>query len=95
MAALYSNENFPLGIVEHLRQLGHDVLTAQEAGNAGRGVPDDEVLRFSTARQRAVITHNRRHFSGLIAKPAASMAASSPAPTILTKPGKPASSTRQ
>ena len=62
MAALYSNENFPLGIVEHLRQLGHDVLTAQEAGNAGRGVPDDEVLRFSTAQQRAVITHNRRHF---------------------------------
>ena len=62
MAALYSNENFPLGIVEQLRQLGHDVLTAQEAGNAGRGVPDDEVLRFSTAQQRAVITHNRRHF---------------------------------
>ena len=62
MAALYSNENYPLGIVEHLRELGHDVITALDAGNAGRGVPDDEVLRFATTQQRAVITHNRRHF---------------------------------
>ena len=62
MASLYSNENYPLGIVERLRALGHDVLTAQEAGNGGRGVPDDEVLRFATERVRAVITHNRIHF---------------------------------
>lgn len=62
MASLYSNENYPLGIVEQLRALGHDVLTAPEAGTAGRGVPDDEVLRFATADQRAVLTHNRRHF---------------------------------
>ena len=62
MAALYSNENYPLGIVEELRKLGHDVLTAREAGNAGRGVPDEEVLRFATEAGRAVITHNRRHF---------------------------------
>ena len=27
MARLYSNENFPLPVVEELRQLGHDVLT--------------------------------------------------------------------
>ncbi len=62
MASLYSNENYPLGIVECLRALGHDVLTAQEAGNAGRGVPDEEVLRFATAQSRAILTHNRRHF---------------------------------
>ena len=62
MAALYSNENYPLGIVERLRELGHDVLTALDAGNAGRGIPDNEVLRFATMQQRAVITHNRRHF---------------------------------
>ncbi len=62
MAALYSNENYPFGIVERLRQLGHDVLTAQEAGNGGRGVPDDEVLRFATEQRRAILTHNRRHF---------------------------------
>lgn len=62
MASLYSNENYPLGIVEALRALGHDVLTAQQAGNSGRGVPDAEVLSFATARARAVITHNRLHF---------------------------------
>ena len=62
MAALYSNENYPFGIVEQLRQLGHDVLTAQEAGNGGRGVPDAEVIRFATAKRRAILTHNRRHF---------------------------------
>ena len=62
MASLYSNENYPLGIVEALRGLGHDVLTAQQAGNSGRGVPDEEVLRFATAQSRAVITHNRLHF---------------------------------
>ncbi len=31
MAALYSSENFPLPVVEELPQLGHDVLTIQEA----------------------------------------------------------------
>ena len=62
MASLYSNENYPLGIVEALRVLGHDVLTAQQADNAGRSVPDDEVLRFAAAQRRAVLTHNRLHF---------------------------------
>lgn len=62
MASLYSNENYPLGIVEQLRALGHDVITAQQAGNAGRGVPDEEVLRFASEQQRAIITHNRFHF---------------------------------
>lgn len=32
MARLYSNENFPLPVVEKLRTLGHDVLTIQETG---------------------------------------------------------------
>lgn len=32
MARLYANENFPLPVVEVLRRLGHDVLTAGEAG---------------------------------------------------------------
>lgn len=62
MASLYSNENYPLGIVEALCALGHDVLIAQQAGNAGRSVPDDDVLRFATVQGRAVITHNRLHF---------------------------------
>ncbi len=34
MARLYANENFPRQVVIILRDLGHDVLTVQEAGNA-------------------------------------------------------------
>jgi hypothetical protein len=33
VARLYANENFPLRVVEALRQLGHDVLTVREAGH--------------------------------------------------------------
>jgi predicted nuclease of predicted toxin-antitoxin system len=62
MARLYSNENFPLPVVERLRALGHDVLTTQEAGKADQAVPDDEVLRFASGENRAVLTINRRHF---------------------------------
>jgi hypothetical protein len=62
MARLYSNENFPRPVVEALRALGHDVLTSLEAGNANRGIEDDEVVRFATSQGRAVITQNRRHF---------------------------------
>jgi hypothetical protein len=29
---LYADEDFPLGVVEELRRLGHDVVTAQEDG---------------------------------------------------------------
>ena len=62
MARLYSNENFPLPVVEELRTLGHDVVTIQETGKADQALPDDEVLRFATKENRAVITLNRRHF---------------------------------
>jgi Domain of unknown function (DUF5615) len=34
MAELYADEDFPFPVVERLRQLGHDVLTALEAGKA-------------------------------------------------------------
>lgn len=62
MASLYANENYPFGIVEQLRAFGHDVLTAREAGNAGRAVSDEEVLSFASAHGRTVVTHNRLHF---------------------------------
>jgi len=58
----YSNENFPLPVVEALRELGHDVRTSAEAGNANKGVPDEEVLRFATAEQRILLTLNRQDF---------------------------------
>lgn len=62
MARLYSNENFPLPVVEHLRALGHDVLTVQETGKADQAWPDAEVLAFATKENRSVLTLNRLHF---------------------------------
>jgi hypothetical protein len=40
--ALYADENFPLRVVEGLRQMGHDVLTALEDGKANQSVTDQE-----------------------------------------------------
>lgn len=62
MASFYANENFPRRAVEALRALGHDVLTTQEAGNAGQAIPDHEVLELATRAGRAVLTLNRRDF---------------------------------
>ena len=61
-ARLYSNENFPLPVVEALRRLGHDVLTTHDTGKSNAGIPDDEVLRFATETARTVLTHNRQDF---------------------------------
>jgi len=60
MARLYADEQFPRQVVQKLRSLGHDVLTVQEAGNAG--LPDEEVLAFAISQNRAVLTVNRRDF---------------------------------
>lgn len=62
MARFYSNENFPLPVIETLRQLGHDVLTTQETGQAGQSVPDEAVLALACSEDRAVLTFNRKHF---------------------------------
>lgn len=65
MAELYSDEDFSYPVVEELRKLGHDVMTAQEAGQGNQGVTDSSVLAFAIARDRAVLTFNRRHFINL------------------------------
>ena len=62
MAGFYSNENFPLPVVEKLRELGHDVLTIQETGKADQALPDAEVLAFAKHEKRSLLTLNRRHF---------------------------------
>lgn len=62
MARLYANENFPLEVVEHLRVLGHDALTVQEAGNAGQRIPDNDVLAYARQTNRILVTLNRRDF---------------------------------
>jgi Domain of unknown function (DUF5615) len=50
MARFYADEHYPLGITEFLRQLGHDVLTVQDAGKAGQKIPDPDVLAFAIAQ---------------------------------------------
>ena len=62
MARFYSNENFPWLTIEELRRLGHDVLTIQETGEAGQSTPDRQVLDFSIAESRILLTLNRKHF---------------------------------
>ena len=59
---LYADEQFPYPVVKCLRDLGHDVLTVQEAGKANQRVSDDEVLAFATENDRAVVTQNRKDF---------------------------------
>ena len=61
-ARLYSNENFPLPVVEELRRLGYDVQTTHDTGKSNAGIPDDEVLRYAIENGRAVLTHNRQDF---------------------------------
>jgi Domain of unknown function (DUF5615) len=62
VARLHADECFPQAVVEALRLLGHDVLTAKDAGRSGLGIDDADVLAFATTQGRAVLTHNRRHF---------------------------------
>jgi hypothetical protein len=65
MARLYADENFDYPVVVILRQFGHDVVRAQEVGQAGQRIPDPAVLAYATADGRAVLTLNRWHFKRL------------------------------
>jgi hypothetical protein len=49
VAALDSNENFPLPAVLELRHLGNNVLNIQETG---RALPDEAVLAFAAEPQQ-------------------------------------------
>ena len=62
MAAFYADENFREPVVASLLRLGHDVLTCREAGRAGQGVADEDVLSVALRLGRAVLTQNRKHF---------------------------------
>jgi predicted nuclease of predicted toxin-antitoxin system len=59
---LYADEQYPYLVVKCLRELGHDVLTVQEAGMANQRIPDDEVLAFAIANERVLVTQNRKDF---------------------------------
>jgi len=62
MARLYADEDFSYPAADRLRELGHDVLTAEEAGQANQKKTDEQILAFAIAQGRAVVTFNRRHF---------------------------------
>ena len=62
MARLYADENFPYPTVLELRRLGHDVITVQEAGKAGKKTEDEAVLAQAGTDGRAVLTHDRKDF---------------------------------
>jgi hypothetical protein len=84
VARLYSDENFPMPVVEELRQLGHDVVSIQERGRASEGTPDEEVLKLAIAEDRAVLTIAIARTSSGCTRKIQSTQASSFAPTILT-----------
>ena len=65
MACLFADENFPQPAVRRLRALGHDVLTAAEAGMVNRSIPDHIVLEYATRLGRAVVTLNWQDFVSL------------------------------
>ena len=56
MALLYADEDFSYPVVQRLRQLGHDLLTAHEAGQASQSITDAAVLAFATVASRAVLS---------------------------------------
>ena len=62
MARFYADEQFPFQVVELLRNLGHDILTVQEARNANQRIPDEQVLAFAVDQERAILTINRIDF---------------------------------
>jgi predicted nuclease of predicted toxin-antitoxin system len=59
---LYADENFPKSVVEELKKLGHDVLTAREASQDNQRISDTQVLAYAIQQKRAVITQNRQDF---------------------------------
>jgi hypothetical protein len=62
---LYADENFSQPVINHLRELGHDVLTTAEAGKAQQSISDPEVLRYAAELRRVLLTFNTWDFVNL------------------------------
>src|SRR5688572_5806537 len=61
----YADENFPLDVVNELRNLGHDCLTALEDERANQKIADEKVLERAIELKHAVLTINRIDFKRL------------------------------
>ena len=60
---LYFDEDQNVRIAARLIRAGFDVLTARDAGRAGRGVSDEDHLQFAAELGRALVTTNARDFA--------------------------------
>jgi len=60
IARLYFDEDADARLAEALRQRGYDVETTVEAGL--QAASDEEQLAYAVSQQRALVTHNIRHF---------------------------------
>ena len=62
MEKLYADEDFPKPTVLFLREIGYDVLTTVDAGQANQGIQDPNVLAFAVSQERVLLTQNRFDF---------------------------------
>jgi len=60
IARLYFDEDADARLAEALRRRGYDVETTVEAGLLEAS--DEEQLLFASSQQRALVTHNVKHF---------------------------------
>ena len=58
------DEMLPPATAEHLRQLGHDALSARNAGLAG--AEDTEVFAFAVSEGRVVVTENIADYATIL-----------------------------
>jgi len=63
IASLYFDEDVDVRLAEALRQRGYDVETTREVGLLG--VSDQQQLRYAVSQDRALVTHNIKHFPGI------------------------------
>ena len=54
---LYADENFPFRVIEELRHLGVDVLTAFEDGRANQSITDPIILARATELGRGLVAY--------------------------------------
>jgi len=58
MLRYFFDEQIDSPITKQLKLRGVDVLTAQEAGRAGKKIPDDEQLAYASDIGRVVVTRD-------------------------------------
>ena len=54
---MFANENLFEPIIDHLRSIGHDVLSLREAGLSG--ISDDEVYQLACKEKYVIITMDK------------------------------------